>query len=87
MTLQKIYLDRFPNEEDLPPHVERAEDGRVVLTLDPADYRHFFRLEKDDNRYVEVVDRHSGRIWQLIRVDCGLGCKCAAGGRPRSWRK
>ena len=58
---------------DAPDDAERADDGRVILTL--ADV---LELPTRSGRARRVVDLTTGRVWRVRRAACGLGCFCSA---------
>lgn len=71
----RLCLDVYPADKNAIPAGTEWEEGRVVLTVDT------FPVLVDGHLTI-VKDTTTDSQWTVWREDCGLGCRCAAGGVP-----
>lgn len=67
---------------EIPEDIRRSvDDGRVILVMSPADREKFDAMPRESRKRVTITDLTTDTRWQVWRTSCGLGCRCAAGGR------
>jgi hypothetical protein len=79
---ENLYIEYSTN--GVPPGSVCAVDGRTILHLSDADRRAFYDLERESRKRVRVTDEQTGAVWQIWKISCGAGCRCAAAGRHLS---